>query len=307
MKFGRLPKNGKEFSNAFEKRVKQTIAAHKLLAGRTNLVVAASGGKDSTTVMHLLKRLGYDFCALTVDTHIGCYTKENLLNVKSYCKENNIPLKVIDFHDEFGYSVQYLHEAMKEAGLNIKSCTVCGVPRRYLLNKYTRSMGADVVVTGHNLDDECQSIVMNFLRNNLQLSARMGPMVGAIEDSRFIPRVKPLYYLSNLEIEKYARIKGFPVAYNLCPCGDDAMRRHIRSYLDSIENTKPGTKLKMVEEFLRVLPRLREINASLEKIGACFGCGEPASNKLCKTCMILSKAQNGAGRMCGVGCGCKVI
>ncbi|MBI4449322.1 TIGR00269 family protein [Candidatus Woesearchaeota archaeon] len=280
------------FVTQFEQRIKDTISTFGILDGKENIVVAASGGKDSTVVMYILKNLGYHIRALTVDTHIGCYTEQNLKNVIKFCESINVPLVAKDFNTEFGYGVCYLRDTLAEKGLNVKSCTVCGVPRRYLINKYTREMGADVVITGHNLDDECQAILMNYFRNTLQLSARLGPVPGVIRDPRFIPRAKPLYFLSNTEIERYSKLKGFQVAYGHCPCSTDAYRRHIKDWLHAMSLKHPRFKHRIITHFLANLPALRHKYRSDASPGECLSCGEPTSAELCKTCSIMQLASS---------------
>lgn len=69
-----------EFINSFESRVKDTIEKYSLIDKGERVIVAASGGKDSTTVLYLLKKFGYEIEALTVDLEIGEYSK-NVLKI----------------------------------------------------------------------------------------------------------------------------------------------------------------------------------------------------------------------------------
>ncbi|MEK6874810.1 MAG: TIGR00269 family protein [Nanoarchaeota archaeon] len=281
-----------DFVYAFEERVKNTIDQFQLLTNTKKILVAASGGKDSTTILYILKKLGYKITALTIDTHIGCYTEQNLTNITKFCEQYDIPLVAKDFYTEFGYSVCYLRDTLNQQGLNVKSCTVCGVPRRYLINLHTRNLNADVVVTGHNMDDECQAIMMNYLRNTLQLSARLGPRVGNHKDTRFVPRVKPLYFIRNTEVERYSKLMKFPVAYGHCPCSTDAYRRHIKDQLNTLEITHPNIKYNIINHFLSLLPMLKEMYTSHKQINACQHCGEPTSGITCKTCAIMIHTRN---------------
>jgi len=61
----------KKFLSEFEAKVKQTIKKYKLLDKKDKIIVAASGGKDSTTILHLLKKLGYKTEALYINLQLG--------------------------------------------------------------------------------------------------------------------------------------------------------------------------------------------------------------------------------------------
>ena len=127
--------NDDAFVEYFEGKVQQTIEEHGLLSKDEKILVALSGGKDSTTVLSILHKLGYTLEGVTVDARIGCYTEKNLKNTWNICDDLGIPLHEINFVQEFGGSLQKLLETIKSKGIDLKSCNVCGVLRRFLINK----------------------------------------------------------------------------------------------------------------------------------------------------------------------------
>lgn len=58
--------------------------------------------------------------------------------------------------------------------MNIAACTFCGGFRRKLINQAGRDVKADLVATGHNLDDEAQTIIINLLRGDVRKLMRVG-------------------------------------------------------------------------------------------------------------------------------------
>jgi len=271
-----------------ENKVKDTIKDYKLFSKKEKILVAYSGGKDSTIILYILKKLGYNVEAITINAFIGNYSKANLKNAMGFCDRHSIKLHHVSFRDEFGYSLCYLRDLINSKGHKIKSCTICGVLRRYLINKYSKKLKAKKVVLGHNLDDEAQNIIMNFFRSNLEISARLGPVTGLIKSKSFIPRVKPLYFVSEKEITNYSKKMNFPVVYGECPCSSDSYRRSIKTLLNELEKKNKSIKNNIINNFIKISPQLKDKFRTKQKINLCKYCNEPSKAEICKSCQIMS-------------------
>lgn len=280
-----------------EQKVKKTIEKYGLISKNNKVLAACSGGKDSTTLLYILNKLGYKPEAITIDALIGNYTKKNLKNIKNFCKENSIKLHIISFRSEFGASLCYLKSVLAGKGVKLGSCTICGVLRRYLLNKYARKLKASVIATGHNMDDEAQSVLMNLFKNNIELLARLGPKTGISNFKNFVPRIKPLYFVSEKEVKDYSKKMKFPVNYSACPCRVDAYRNHIRKLLDNYEKVNVDVKKNIINSFLKVLPKLKERFKTIEKPLYCRSCREPSKKDICMTCQILRSKASGTTKV----------
>jgi len=277
------------FIKYFDKKVLKTIKNYKMFDKKDRVLVCVSGGKDSTVLLDILRKIrNIEVEAIVIDALIGDYTKKNIENITEYCKENKIKLHNISLRDEFGYSLCYIKSLLKRKGLNYKSCTICGILRRYLINKYARELKFDKVATGHNLDDEAQSFFMNVVKNNMAVSARMGPVAGVKKIKGFIPRVKPLYFLMEKETKLYSTLKKFKVYYERCPCSSVSFRKDVGEFLDKFEDEYNGSKYGVVNSFLDIMDVLKE-KYSKGEIKVCKKCSEPCSLEVCKTCEILGK------------------
>ncbi len=276
------------FIKYFEKKVRKTIRAYNLINKKDRILVACSGGKDSTIALYLLNKIfkGNKVEAITTDVSIGSYSKKNLENLRRFCKKQRIKLYETSLREEFGYGVCYIRDVLKENGRRLNSCTICGVLRRQLWNKKARELKATKLVTGHNLDDEAQSIVMNLFKNNIKTMAKLGPKTGVVEDKRFIQRIKPLYFLTDEETTLYSKLMKFPVVYERCPCSLYVYRRQIGNMLDAMEKTHSGTKNSIVKSFLGIMPLLKE-QYKKGKIGSCKLCKEPSATDVCNVCKIV--------------------
>ena len=270
----------------FEAKVKKIIEDYDLLSKKDKVLVACSGGKDSTTVLYLLHKSGYDVEALTIDLHIGDYSKRNIENVKRFCKEHKIKLNLVDLRKEFGSSICYIREGIQEKK-RLSNCTICGVVKRWILNKKAKELKATKLATGHNLNDESETVIMNLLKGNPEMGIGMGPKTGFRKDSGFVQRIKPLYFCTNAETRAYSEAMGFPVVYEPCPCSEGVFRRRVRGELAELEKSQPDIRLNLVQNFLRLLPELRKRYGSDGKINQCELCGEPSRNRICRLCSLI--------------------
>jgi len=275
-----------------EKLVVKTIRKYKLLFKREKILVACSGGKDSTTLLYILKKLGYNVEAITIDSSIRDYSKKNIDNLRAFCHENQIKLHQISFSQEFGYTLNNIKKILDSKGTIMAYCTICGILRRYLLNKKAKELKAQKLATGHNLDDEAESVMMNLLRGNIDLMARLGPITGIVKSRGFVPRVKPLYLCKEKEIEAYSKLKKFPVEYKRCPYAQSSYREIIRNELIDFEKKHNKTKKNIINWFLRILPELKKKHKKDEEMTYCTICGEPSQKTICNACIILEKLEN---------------
>ena len=280
-----------DFIKYFEKKVFKTIGKYKLIQNKDRIAVGISGGKDSLTVLYLLKKLNskiknIDLFAILIDEGIKGYRDKTIKDAQKFCKEHKIKLYIYSYKKELGKSLDELTKTT-----DMIPCAMCGVFRRYLLNKHTRLLKATKLATGHNLDDEAQSVLMNQFRNNVALNARMGPITGVVKDIKFIPRIKPLYFMYEKEVMLYAYLKGFTTNnFAECPNARFSFRGEIRDYLNEFEKKHPGTKYGIINSFIETLPLLKQkYKQSGTKIKQCKNCGEPTSQDVCKSCQLIEQ------------------
>jgi len=278
------------FVEYFENKVFKTITKFDLLGKEENLGVAVSGGKDSLTLLYILNKLSRQnpklkINAIAINEGIEGYRDKSLITAKEFCDKNSIKLNVYSYKKEFGMPLDNMLKV-----LDVKPCTICGIFRRYLLNKKSKELKFTKLATGHNLDDECQSIMMNQFKNNIQTSARLGPKVGINENKNFVQRIKPLYLCTEKEVTTYAFINNILDNFNECPNIGKSYRAQVRDMLNDFENKFPGTKYSIVNSFLQTLPDLKQTFKNAE-VNYCLSCGEPASKDKCNACKYVEKLQ----------------
>jgi tRNA-5-methyluridine54 2-sulfurtransferase len=280
------------FLRYFEEKVFKTIKKYRLIDRNDKICVATSGGKDSTAALYLTKRYFEKYklplknlFALAIDEGIKRHRNESLKNLKKFCKDQKIELKVVNVKDEFKTTIDRSVEKIRKQGK--KPCTVCGIWRRYLLNKASRENGANRLITGHNLDDEAQAILMNQFKANVSLAASLGPISGLKDHELFVRRIKPLYFCTNKEVEVYTTIKQFELDYCGCLYSQEGYRSQIKKMLNDFEKKYPGTKQGIVKSFLDLLPLIKErAQKTVGEIKICEECGEPANQNVCNACKL---------------------
>ncbi len=274
----------KHFMSYFEKKVFKTIRQWGMIRERDVIAVALSGEKDSMVVLNLVKKFtkkyGQKIIAITIDE--GIYRKKAIEYAKEFTNELGVPHYIYSYKNEFGYTLPEILNYV-----DLPSCRVCGILRRYLLNKKARELGATKLVTGHNLNDEAENILLNTFRGKIIENSKLGPVTGVNAHPKFVPKVKPLYFMRVDEIKLYAKLSGIKYYSGKCPYLSSSFRYRIREFLENIEKDYPGTLDKIVRGNLDIIQILKAHNKG--EIKTCKLCGEPSSQEICSACRILSQ------------------
>jgi tRNA(Ile)-lysidine synthase TilS/MesJ len=245
-----------------ERMVSETIGEYGLISEGDKVIVALSGGKDSTSILYILKELGYDVHGLMIDLYLGEWSDVHRENMVRFCGEMGVPLTVVDLKEELGQGICFIKAVLKKRK-GLTGCAVCGVVKRWVLNKWARKLGGDKLVTGHNLDDEAQNVLMNYLKGNVALGVRSAPMTGEGNVGGFVQRVKPLFF----------------VPESKCPCAFGTYRVETRDWMSGLSDRE---KLKIVEGFMGL-----DLKVDGKELRGCVECGEPSSGEVCNFCGIV--------------------
>lgn len=260
-------------------QVKATIKKFKLANKHEKIIVALSGGKDSTTTAYILNKLGYNIQGFHINLGLGGYSQKCEKAVKQLCTQLNIKLHVYDFKKKHGSSMCFLRTSIQTKKA-LKNCAICGVIKKWIINKEARRLGAKKVATGHHLDDESQTFFLNVLKGAVELSANTGPITRNVKDKKFIPRIKPLFYVLEKDIKNYSKKNNLPVVYEKCPCALDSYRIQVRNIFKDLSDNE---KRNIINNFDKLKDKLKLD----KKILYCEICSEPSQNKICKRCELL--------------------
>src|SRR6056297_4088121 len=196
---------------AVEKRLRRRVREDGLVPDEATpedpetWVIGLSGGKDSVVLTHILYDVferdpRIELVALSIHEGIEGYRDASLEACEQLTEELGIRHEVVSYESEFGVQMDDVVEDDPEG---MAACAYCGVFRRDVLSRYAEELDADKLLTGHNLDDEAETALMNFFEGDIkkmsqQYDSSIGPFEGAEasrtrgESEAFIPRAKPL-------------------------------------------------------------------------------------------------------------------
>jgi len=273
------------FQHHCREQVRRTIESHRMIAPGERPLVAISGGKDSLAIWDILLDLGYDADGVYLGLGIGDYSETSRGFAERYAEQRGVTLRVLDIPTEHGFGIPGAAQATKRV-----PCSACGLSKRHLLNQAALDGGYDVLVTGHNLDDEAAVLFGNVLQWHTDYLARQRPVLPATDG--FARRVKPLIRISERETAAYCVLKRIDYIVEECPMA--AGNRHLRykETLNELEERTPGAKAVFYLQFLdKMLPLLDGVaEEERQLVGTCSRCGAPSTADVCAFCKLVERA-----------------
>ena len=288
------------FISSVERRVRHRIRSDNLLHGTNKKdpqkwVIGVSGGKDSSVLTYILHNMldkdpRIHLIALTVNEGIAGYRDESIEVCKKFTKSLGIHHEIFSYQEEFGIDMD---EVVEKNPLNLNACSYCGVFRRGLLDLAANDLNADKLLTGHNLDDESQTAMMNFLSGDIKKMAKHFEASLAPFHQRgtteFIPRAKPLRDIPEKEVALYAHLMKIPFYMGDCPYAPTSFRGTVRDLILNLEDDHPGTRHSIMSGYEEIASMASKNNTLKEglKLQYCINCGSPTTQKICQKCIFI--------------------
>jgi len=267
------------FNQYFERRVLETIRKYRMTERGERIGVGISGGKDSTTLLHVLNklknRLGVSLHPILIDEGIQGYRKSGIEAAEESCRSLGLELTTASFNQETSHTLDELQRTGDQ-----KPCTYCGVLRRKLLNQTAIESGMDKLATGHNLDDEAQAIMMNYLSGDIE---RLHRLNGNTTNPNMLKRMKPLSLIPEKEVMIYALNNKLTISADECPYAKHNHRTKVREFLNALEADQPGVKFSIISG------REKLINSTAPRgtnIQTCQVCMAPTARNICRACEL---------------------
>lgn len=238
------------FLDWIPEQTQRFVEKHRMFTRAERILVAVSGGKDSLSLWDVLARLGYQadglYIGLGIDGGTAYSTKSKTL-CADFASGRDLHLEIFDVELVEGATIPDAAR-LTQRGRG-KPCSVCGLTKRHIMNRVAREGGYDVIVTGHNLDDEAAVLFGNTLNWSTGYLSRQGPVLEASQG--FARKAKPFFRFYERETAAYALLRGIEYIYDECPHAEGATSIAYKELLNTLESNRPGAKLSFYLSFLR--------------------------------------------------------
>ncbi len=226
-----------------ERRIRRmagrAIGDFELIQNGDRILVALSGGKDSWTLLHILsalrKRAPVHFSLVAVTVHPG-FPGFQTSGIESFLREQGHEYHIIPAP---------IHDLMLEKlSPGDSPCSLCSRIRRGVLYTQARELGCTKVALGHHREDFIETLLLN--QFYCGKTKAMAPLLRSDDGRNTV--IRPLVYVPEEDIVRFAVAAGFPVTCCACPsCGDpDLKRARTKKLLADLEREHPGIKANLL-------------------------------------------------------------
>jgi cytoplasmic tRNA 2-thiolation protein 1 len=225
-----------------------------------------------------------ELVAVTIDEGIKGYRDESLQIVKDFCARLRIESKVLSYQSLFGTDMD--RAMILRSSEKISSCSICGTFRRRAIDIAAEKVGADIVATAHNMDDQLQTFMINLVAGDVERIGWIYPEPVQYTQNG-LKKVKPFVEIYEYEIVFYALQREIPFQSEECPYMNESIRTDLREFFNRLERDHPGIKYNAYKSMMKVSKVLRSSMPSSE-IKNCSRCGHVSTGVICSVCKTLS-------------------
>ncbi|WP_338926191.1 tRNA 2-thiocytidine(32) synthetase TtcA [Mycetohabitans endofungorum] len=228
------------------RQVGQAIADYNMIEAGDKVMVCVSGGKDSYALLDILLRLrerapiDFDIIAVNLDQKQPGFPAHVL---PEYLAARGVP-----FHVENQDTYSIVKRLVPEGKT---TCSLCSRLRRGILYRVAGELGATKIALGHHRDDILQTVLLNmFYGGKLK---GMPPKLQSDDGKHIV--IRPLAYVKENDLEKYAQLREFPIIpCNLCGSQPNLKRAEMKTLLQEWDKRFPGRVDNMFSALSDVVP-----------------------------------------------------
>ncbi len=243
------PKHEHE-ANKLHKRLRhavgQAINDFNMIEEGDKIMVCLSGGKDSYALLDILRHLqasapiNFELVAVNLDQKQPGFPEHVL---PEYLTSIGVPFKIVE-EDTYSTVKRVLDEGKT-------TCSLCSRLRRGILYRTAKELGCTKIALGHHRDDILATLFLNMFYGG-KLKA-MPPKLVSDNGEHIV--IRPLAYVKEKDLIKYAEIKQFPIIpCNLCGSQPNLQRQVVSEMLKDWDKRFPGRIESMFSALQNVVP-----------------------------------------------------
>lgn len=219
------------------RQLRATVDDFQLIAPGDRILVAVSGGKDSATLLLLLRQLraarrDFELIAVHLDQVQPGYDGAPL---RDWLRSLDVRFEILR---EDTYS-----EVIEKTAAGGTYCSICSRLRRGILYTAAQRLGCTKLALGHHRDDALETLLMN-----LFFSGALGAMPATYEsEPGKLDVIRPLIECAEVDIASYAAEQGVPILpCNLCGSQDGLQRERMAQLIAELEREHPDVRSVML-------------------------------------------------------------
>jgi len=224
----------------------KAIADYKMIETGDRVMVCLSGGKDSFTLLLLLKLLRmrsgnkFELFAFTLDQAQPGWDDSAL---RAYLDKEKIPYEILN-RDTYSIVKEKIPEGQTY-------CSLCSRLRRGIIYRYAEENGFNKIALGHHRDDLIRTLLMSIFYNGEIRS--MPPKL--LSDNKKHIVIRPMAFCQEQDIVTYAKERKFPIIpCNLCGAQENLARVKIRKLIDELAQENPKIPSNMLHALQSISP-----------------------------------------------------
>ena len=224
----------------------QAIADFNMIEEGDKIMVCLSGGKDSYTMLEILRNLqasapiDFSIVAVNLDQKQPGFPEHIL---PAYLEETGVDFHILE-RDTYSIVKEIVPEGKTTCGL-------CSRLRRGSLYGFAEEIGATKIALGHHRDDILETLFLNMFFGGKMKS--MPPKLLSDDGKHVV--IRPLAYCKEKDIEAFSTMKQYPIIpCNLCGSQQNLQRQVIKDMLQKWEKEFPGRTDSMFTAMQNVVP-----------------------------------------------------
>ncbi len=236
----------RKLQKKIRKHVSWAIRDFNMIEDGDVVMVCVSGGKDSYTLLDILlflKRIApinFEVVAVNLDQKQPGYDEDTLPN---YLNQQGIPHYILE-KDTYSIVKSVVPEGKTY-------CSACSRLRRGSLYGFAKQIGATKIALGHHRDD----ILATFFLNLFHGGALKAMPPKLLSDDKQNVLIRPLAYVEEKDIIRYARYKNFPIIpCGLCGSQENLQRAMINDMLREWDDAHPQRLASIFKALQNVAP-----------------------------------------------------